>query len=395
MENRINNMKTYLYLLITSLLIVVSSCSDVEYASAPEMAKVSNLQCAVDGRNVILSWTMPAQAEVAGVNIQCNNDAPVILEGVVNTYTFERVALNKELAFTVKVNYTDGKVSEGETVRTTVEGMATGKVGYLIAYDKPEDIEDDDEQASARWFQANYPTGEIFTPSMITSIDLSEFAVIWIHIDRVGIGLGWDRLPATLISDEVMAALVQYYKEGGNLFLCNHATQLILPLGRLADNRAPGIFGDGEGGTGDDIWTINANIGLQYDRSTHAAFQGMSISNQYDDHESFPLIGPGQREDHNCMWDLNSFDFPALYPDAENIVKAFEMENEAVVLATWGHVVDWCCAGMVEFNPTEEYKGRCIAIGLAAYEWNQNTGINAYQSNLELMTNNILTYLQE
>ena len=95
------------------------------------------------------------------------------------------------------------------------------------------------------------------------------------------------------------------------------------------------------------------------------------------------------------MWDLNSFDFPALYPDAENIVKAFEMENEAVVLATWGHVVDWCCAGMVEFNPTEEYKGRCIAIGLAAYEWNQNTGINAYQSNLELMTNNILTYLQE
>ena len=96
MENRINNMKTYLYLLITSLLIVVSSCSDVEYASAPEMAKVSNLQCAVDGRNVILSWTMPAQAEVAGVNIQCNNDAPVILEGVVNTYTFERVALSKE-----------------------------------------------------------------------------------------------------------------------------------------------------------------------------------------------------------------------------------------------------------------------------------------------------------
>lgn len=198
-----------------------------------------------------------------------------------------------------------------------------------------------------------------------------------------------------MISDETIAALTDYYKEGGNLFLSNHATQLAVPLGRLAADRAPGIFGDGEGGSGDDVWTINANIGLKYDRSTHAVFKGMEISKQYEDHESFPLIGPGQREDHNCMWDLNSYGFPVLYPDAENVVSAFETENNAVVLATWGHVVDWCCAGMIELNPTTQYKGRCIAIGLAAYEWNQNSGVNVYQSNIELMTNNILTYLQE
>ena len=50
---------------------------------------------------------------------------------------------------------------------------------------------------------------------------------------------------------------------------------------------------------------------------------------------------------------------------------------------------------MIELNPTTQYKGRCSAIGLAAYEWNQNSGVNVYQSNIELMTNNILTYLQE
>lgn len=395
MENRIKIMKAYLYILIAILLGGFTACSDVEYDSVPEVAKVTNLKYTVDGRNVTLTWTLPATSGVAGVTIQCNSDAPVALDGDATTYTFERVSLNKELAYTVKVNYTGGRVSEGETVRTKVEGTASGKVGYLISYNDVADIEDDDEQASARWFRANFPTGEVITPSMVTTIDLSEFAVIWIHIDRIGIGMGWDRLPAALISDEAIAALTGYYKQGGNLFLSNHATQLTIPLGRLAANRAPGIFADGEGGTGDDVWTINANIGLEYDRSTRPVFAGMTVSNQYADHESFPLIGPGQREDHNCMWDLNSYGFPGLYPDAKNVVDAFEAENNAVVLATWGHVVDWCCAGMVEFNPTDQYKGRCIAIGLAAYEWNQNSGVNPYQSNLELMTNNILTYLQE
>ena len=33
------------------------------------------------------------------------------------------------------------------------------------------------------------------------------------------------------------------------------------------------------------------------------------------------------------------------------------------------------------------------ALGLAAYEWNQNSNINVYQDNIVLMTKNILHYL--
>lgn len=217
--------------------------------------------------------------------------------------------------------------------------------------------------------------------------DLSAYDVIWVHIDRVGIGAGWDKLP---LSADAVAALTTYYKNGGNLFLSNHATQLVVPLGRT--ERAPGIFGDGEGGSGADIWTINANIGMEYDHRSHPAFAGMVTSDQFP-HETFPLIGPGQREDHNCMWDLNSYGFPGLYPNAGNVVKAFEEENNATVLATWGHVTDYCCAGMVEFAPTTEYQGTCIALGLAAYEWNQNSNLNVYQDNIMFMTKNILHYL--
>lgn len=129
------------------------------------------------------------------------------------------------------------------------------------------------------------------------------------------------------------------------------------------------------------------------DAITLARIDATDVVNGIDMNGGIPLIGPGRREDHNCMWDLNSYGFPALYPNAGNVVKAFEEENKATVLATWGHVTDYCCAGMVEFAPTAEYQGTCIALGLAAYEWNQNSNINVYQDNIVLMTKNILHYL--
>lgn len=274
-----------------------------------------------------------------------------------------------------------------ENIKVKPSGLDLTNAAYVITYNTPEEIEDDDEKASYAWFKKQFVNGKVVTPAMLTSEDLSVYDVIWVHIDRVGIGAGWDKLP---LSTDAIAALTTYYKNGGNLFLSNHATQLVVPLGRT--ERAPGIFADGEGGDGADVWTINANIGMEYDHRSHPVFAGMVTSDQFS-HETFPLIGPGRREDHNCMWDLNFYGFPGLYPNAGNIVKAFEEENNATVLATWGHVTDYCCAGMVEFASTAEYQGTCIALGLAAYEWNQNSNLNVYQDNIVLMTKNILHYL--
>jgi hypothetical protein len=76
------------------------------------------------------------------------------------------------------------------------------------------------------------------------------------------------------------------------------------------------------------------------------------------------------------------------------VVKAFETENTATVLSTWGHVTDFCCGGIIYFAPTPTYKGKCVAIGLAAYEWNQNSGVNFYQSNIEQLTKNSFEILK-
>lgn len=285
-----------------------------------------------------------------------------------------------------------GCVDDESKIAYKQESLNLTKAAYFISYNDPSEIEDDDEKASYNWFKKEFVNGVVLTPATIATTDLGQFEALWVHVDRVGLGHGWSNLPEGLLTESSLNAIKDYYSQGGRLLLTNHATQFIVPLGRTT--RLPGIYGNGDGGSGTDIWTINANIGMEYDHTGHPAFAGMEVSAAFG-HPSFPLIGPGHREDHNCMWDLNSYGFPDLYPDAGNVVKAFEEENNATVLATWGHVTDYCCAGMVEFKPTESCKGTCIAIGLAAYEWNQNSGANLYQSQVELLTRNIISYLAE
>lgn len=265
----------------------------------------------------------------------------------------------------------------------------TAKVAMLLLADTEEGITDDDELAARDWFRKTCTNGTVLTLGSIAGENLSSYDVIWVMLDRVGLGHGADRLP---ITEGAVNALKEYYKNGGNLLLTNHATQLITVLGRT--ERHPGIFGDGEGGSGGDSWSIQAHIGMTYDRRNHPIYEGMTEFGDFG-HPTFPLIGPGHREDHNCKWDFNAYGYRDLYPEAENNVVAFEAENTAVVLGAWGHVTDFACFGVIEFEATDEYKGTCIANGMAAYEWNQNSGPNVHQYNIKLMTRNMLNYLSQ
>jgi len=275
------------------------------------------------------------------------------------------------------------------SIKTEVKNLT--KIAYVIDYDDPSMIEDDDEQASYVWFKREFVNGQVLTTSEVPTADLSQFDVIWIHIDRLHMPHGWQNLPSGFLSDDVLNALNAYYYGGGSLLLANHATQYIVPLGRT--ERAPGLYSSGDGGYGNDSWSVNAHIGMEYDRRTHPVYEGVVEFNEYHPHPTFPLVGPGHREDHNCMWDFNAYGFMDLYPDAENVLRAFEVENNAVVLGTWGQVTDFAVGGLIEFKPTEECKGACIAMGLAAYEWNQNTNANIWHDNIITITRNMVSYL--
>jgi hypothetical protein len=378
----------------------MTACSDFDpkgFDPVPDLVQAQNLSATVAGRTVTLTWDIPEGADVSAVRVGCDNGTPTVLSGPVTSYVLKGQPMQQELLYTVKLVQQGGYVSEGVSVRTTVPYVAS-KMGYVLLADTPEALPDDDERAAAAWF-AGQENAEFVRPEEIAALDPDLYSVLWIMVDRVGLELGWEHLPAALTSTATLEALRAYSAEGGSLYLSNMATQLAVPLGFVPETWNPTCYGNGDGGTGDDVWVINPYLGWDfrdgsdqgfYDRTGHAVYAGLTLEdpNNYG-YPNLPLIGPGRREDHNCLWDCNVYGKGAEC----DVIKNFEVQTSSLVLATWGHVRDHCVAGLVEFYATAEH-GQCIANGFAAYEWNQNSGTNPYQANIEGLTANILNYLK-
>lgn len=390
-------------------IYTVKVCYDDRYVSqgvsatavipVEELPGVSSLTSSTSGRKVTLSWTNPAGAGVTGVRIVTNGDeaAAINLPEGTTEYTLKAQPMDTDLSYDVQAMYDDYYPSVSSVVKVRIPYI-TPKMGYLMTAPSVAELPDDDERAAAAWF-VQQENAELIWPDALASLDPDIYSVLWIAIDRVGLPLGWENLPSQISSPEAIAALREYSANGGSLYLSNMATQLTVPLGFVPDNMAPTVFGNGEGGSGDDVWVINPFLGVDfkegsdqgyYDRSAHAIFNGIQLEdpNGYG-YLNIPLIGPGQREDHNCLWDCNIYG-RGQYPD---VIANFEAVTGSLVLATWGHVRDHCVAGLVEFFATPVH-GRCVANGFAAYEWNQNSGANPYQANVEKLTANILDYLK-
>ncbi|MDR2804349.1 MAG: DUF4960 domain-containing protein, partial [Dysgonamonadaceae bacterium] len=209
---------------------------------------------------------------------------------------------------------------------------AENKIAFVTTAASLADLQangDDDEKAAATWFAAEYPapTGTILSTSDAGNWDLSQYAAVWIAIDRVGIG---DGLPSVLTEGTVLNKMKNYYQAGGNLLLTNHATRYLVNLERTT--RFPGIKGDGAGSDNTEVWGVNTIIGSSYDHSEDFLYEGMTPDlTEGTSKKVYNLIGSGYKEDHNSMWDLTTFS----YSGDPNIVVNFETENNATVLATW------------------------------------------------------------
>ncbi len=360
---------------------------------------VSDLKAEISGRTVTLSWVLPSSDEVTGVRIIRDGDvnAATVIDGKVTSFELKGQPMDKEMTYTVEAIYDSYYNSDAASIKVKVPYI-TPKMGYLMIAESIAAIPDDDERAAATWFAAQ-ENAEFIQPSQIADLDADLYPVLWIEIDRTGMEFGWQNLPSEISNETTIAALKQYSANGGSLYLANMATQLTVPLGFVPENMAPTVYGNGEGGSGDDVWVINPYLGWDfrngsdqgfYDRTAHEIYKGLTLEdpNNYG-YENLPLIGPGQREDHNCLWDCNIYG----KGNQADVIKNFEVTTNSLVLATWGHVRDHCVAGLVEFYSNAEH-GRCIANGFAAYEWNQNSGKNPYQHNVEQLTANILNYLK-
>ena len=380
------------------LTVGFTACSDVDLAPATYSETVSNLiyEHQEGSRDVSLRWDNPTMSGQSGIQIIKDNVDITNIDQVINSYLIKKAPTNVDVAYTVKARYSDGRVSQGQTVRFNIF-YEKKSGGNLIAMLLPSDYASGsaDEKDAADWFKRNYVDrgkGVILTPATIDDLDIEQQAACWVMCDRIGIEKGWQNLPGGLASNEVINALKSFTADGGNLFLTNHATQLTVAVGRIADTYAPGIYGNGEGGQNNDIWGSQPIIGNAegqiYDHSGHDIYRGMDFVSGLYERSIYTFEGAGMKGDHNCMWDLNAY---GLAPNP-NVVKSWEDMTNSTVLGTWNHVVDYCCAGIVDFAPTSDFGGRILAVGLAAYEWNIG-GENSCQDQLEKFTANCLKYV--
>ncbi|MDE6770358.1 MAG: DUF4960 domain-containing protein, partial [Muribaculaceae bacterium] len=210
-------------------------------ATLPEetLAGVNAPTASVNGRTVTLSWTLPSAEGITGVRVYRGTDVAgaVSLPAGTTSYAYKSQPMDQELTYTIEVMYDTYYPSVPQQVKATVPYIAP-KMGYLLTAEDFRDLPDDDERAAARWF-SQQENAEFVTVSQLAELDVDIYPVIWVEIDRVGLDMGWQNLPAEYSSEASIAALKAYSANGGNLFLANMATQLTVPLGFVPDNMAP------------------------------------------------------------------------------------------------------------------------------------------------------------
>lgn len=247
------------------------------------------------------------------------------------------------------------------------------------------------ERKAYEWFKDTYNGG---AQKVITYDDLTDgrllsdgdlfddVKVLWVNVDRNMTVTQFDEL----FPSDVRTALANYVKAGGNLYLSTFAVRLAYLIGRTPE---PG-FSENDGFCCSDEWKVNAHFmkggegGYDVDKHGHAIYKDLVNHDptMYADNYKFHMQKGGPRTNRNCLWDIE---------DNMTAFNNFQNNNTCGILGSWGHTAEFCCAGLVEFYPTGDWKGTIITNGLAACSFaNSNTD----RFCVELLTNGVLNYLK-
>ena len=163
------------------MLAFFASCSDVDLETANFSEAISNLKADYqDGkRDVTLSWTNPTMEGQSGIQLIQDDKDITNIDEVINSYYIQKAPTNVDVSYTVKARYSDGRVSEGQTVRFKIAYEAK-KGGNMIAMLVPDDYSaSDDEKDAVAWFKANYVDkgkGTLLTASQVNDLDIEKHA---------------------------------------------------------------------------------------------------------------------------------------------------------------------------------------------------------------------------
>lgn len=277
-------------------------------------------------------------------------------------------------------------------------------------------VEQNPEWHAAEWFRATYVTGENPKGQFITPVEFineivtngldTKIKTLWIHADRVRdtevedwvnvakADYGWHEVVGDF---SFVSALGYFTVDGGNLLLTKQATHLAGDIQRVSypEFNACGYIKNNE------QWFVATNFAGR-DNSTHPLYkryakneESSSLSQEGCKNLEMAWIkdeGKNTCTDHNCGWNA----------DIVGDVAAWEADNDAHIIGTWGGRSDMAYAGIVDFEPNATYDGdgyvdngyagRVLTIGLATYMWHTNNGGWGHE-NTRHMTSCALEYL--
>lgn len=252
-------------------------------------------------------------------------------------------------------------------------------------------------------------------------------------------------------TDADKAAIKEYYMAGGNLLLTTFSVYYIYEFGVIPNaminpdtnepfnwKQARPFFSLFNEIKIPSIWFVNAEFG-GHNANKHPLYTGYNESNKLfkclpdifpecekdlgpdvpeEDkpayvggargREMYPLLSMGSKlcENNNVVWDFTDGHQECSMADIEEW-------GHARFLGTWGQRTDENVGVICEFypgctdpndkshyNPVNKTHGRCLAIGVGAFEFNNGTAynesdniLNMYQSNIENMAKNAIEYL--
>lgn len=222
--------------------------------------------------------------------------------------------------------------------------------------------------------------------ALLLSAGVPAYKVLWINVDQVGLA----NLSDAGFDASVITAIGNYVKAGGNLLLTKQATRLAYDIHRIDYEPQ---WANGGYSTGVDTWSINPHLGYSVnhtDRSGHAIFHELETIDTYA-YTTYPLVGANNRTDNNNNYEPMKRENGSTQGNEESDkLSNFESDWNCHVLATWGHVTDFCVPGIIEFFPKGDFKGTIMVNGFSAYQWgSSNTKLN----NVKKLTKNCLDYL--
>ena len=287
-----------------------------------------------------------------------------------------------------------------------LENLNTAAEPYEVAYLLPSSIPslagwydgEQPEHNAAVWFRDTYVnTGKKGCFVSIEELpNLYEKGVhtLWVNIERVGIS------PEEGLFEAYKDNLKAYIQAGGNVLLTKQATYLTYLMDRIG--YAP-VFQSSDYTTEDrgQVRSIQTVMGLSdcVAEDEHLDMSGHHIYNNmlsYWETKSMFFVSPGCRKTYDyCSWQdfFRANDEDTHYDNCLiQRLRDFEADWNATVLAVQGGIGDYCFSNIVEFNAVNEWQGRILTIGSAAYQWGSSNN-SVERDNLKTLTANCLDHL--